>query len=98
MPLPILVDMPEKIGELDPDGKEWDKALKQGFAAATKLWKEKFLPEHFKPEAKGKYHHQPRDSAYLIRKIKLAAIGKVLEGGLVEQRERDLPPNGSMWA
>lgn len=83
--LQLHVQMPEKVAiETDPDGKDWRRALKKGFEAMARLWRDKFLNRHFKAEAKGKYHYQPRTRGYMIRKMKLAQVGKVRDGGLVD--------------
>jgi hypothetical protein len=83
--LPIKIEIPEKVAiELDPDNKDWRRALRAGYAAITQLWRDVFLCKHFLPDAKGKYRYQPRTRGYLKRKMAMAKIGKVRENGLVD--------------
>ena len=64
--------------------RDWNKYGRIAHELAGKHGQEVLLPRHFTPEAKGRYAHQQRTRKYLIRKIKLASIGKAQGGGVVD--------------
>jgi hypothetical protein len=64
--------------------REWNNIMKEANAAQGELWHDEMLPDHFTPDAKNRYHHQPRDPRYIKRKIRMSEHGIVKEHGLVD--------------
>ena len=64
--------------------RAWDGICRAANQEMGTLWHTQMLAPHFTPQAKGIYHHQPRSRGYLLRKQRMAAAGKALEGGLVD--------------
>ncbi len=64
--------------------RKFREFMREGLKAALKFWYDNFLPLHFKPASKERYHHQTRSSKYLTRKIRAARRGFVLFGGMVD--------------
>ena len=46
----------------------FEKATREGFKNAVKLWQRVFAPGHFEPSARAKYHYRPRTASYEKRK------------------------------
>jgi hypothetical protein len=81
MAIPMLV----KITMTNPDELSpaaWKRAIREGWKQVAVAWAKEMLPEHFKPQAKGKYGYQQRTRRYLQNKIKAAGMGRVQDGGL----------------
>lgn len=52
--------------------------------AVGERWRDRFLRLHFLPQARGRYSYQRRSQATLKKKLRLAAIGKVQDGGTTD--------------
>jgi hypothetical protein len=83
MVMPIYIEMEFTKPNLC-SMRAWNRLLKEAHQRQGRYWRDVLLPRHFKPDAKGKYHHQPRSAQYIRRKIKAAQIGKCLEGGMTD--------------
>jgi hypothetical protein len=81
VPIVIVVTEDQPLSMAD---RAYGKAIKAGLQAEGEYWRDKQLPQHFTPGAKGRYHHQARTTKYLIRKMAMARIGKVQDGGLID--------------
>lgn len=64
--------------------RAWRGITRAAYEEAGAHWHREILPRHFTPDAKGRYRHQERTRKYLIRKLRLASIGKVEGGGLID--------------
>lgn len=64
------------------------RRMPEGMTAAHQtvcdFWQDNFLPVHFSSAARGRYGHDPRSEKYLRRKRALAKIGKVEDGGVID--------------
>jgi hypothetical protein len=61
-----------------------DRAAKAAHELVAKYWHEKILPRHFTVEARTKYKHKPRSEEWKKRKKRLAKVGKVKRGGIID--------------
>ena len=80
MPLPIYIEF---------DHRDYPKVRLKQLKEMTReahrsmglLWAHEMLPQHFTERARLLYNYKPRTAKYLRRKIRLAAIGRVEDGG-----------------
>jgi hypothetical protein len=61
--------------------REHKHAVRHGMYAGAQLWAERLLMEHFLPGARSEFGYAERTVKYKRRKIRLAAIGAVEDGG-----------------
>lgn len=61
--------------------RELRRSIAAGHNAGGKLWAERLLMEHFLPGAASEFGYAQRSRKYNLRKIRLAAIGHVEDGG-----------------
>lgn len=64
--------------------RAWPKMKTEAHKKAGSYWHKHFFPRHFRYDAKRKYGHQTRRRGYLIRKQRMAAKGKALSPGTVD--------------
>lgn len=64
--------------------RAWPKMQRQANMDMGSYWYKHFLPRHFRYDAKEKYHHQKRTRGYMIRKQRMAAKGKAIAPGTVD--------------
>lgn len=57
---------------------------RDGYQALGEAWWRRYLPDHFAIYARMKYGFQRRTAKWLKRKLALAAIGRVQDGGRVD--------------
>lgn len=58
--------------------RRWNEIGREAHRAGAELWQDEFLARHFTPEAKTRYHHQPRRPKYIKAKARAAARGFAL--------------------
>lgn len=56
--------------------RAWPKMKTLAMQRAGDHWHARMFPKHFEYSAKTRYNHQPRKRGYLIRKQRLAALGR----------------------
>lgn len=61
--------------------REHRRAIVAGHYSGGQLWADRLLPEHFRPQARSEFGYFERDIKYRRRKIRLAALGIVEDGG-----------------
>lgn len=61
--------------------REHRRAIVAGHFAGGQLWADRLLPEHFQPSARAQFGYFERDIKYRRRKIRLAQLGLVEDGG-----------------
>jgi hypothetical protein len=54
----------------------WPKVMKESLQEAGGLWHRRYLPEHFRPGAAGKYGYAPRLARYVDRKSRDGPLPK----------------------
>jgi hypothetical protein len=62
----------------------WRVMQRNGMLAVGQWWFKEILPNHFTPQARHLYGHKPRSKKYRDQKEKLAARGKAIMGGKVD--------------
>lgn len=83
MPVPVVIKTThEQYPELAR--REIGEVTRASNRAMAETWVDHMLPTHFGPNARFIYNFAPRTKRYLIRKRKLAAQGKVLDGGTTD--------------
>jgi hypothetical protein len=83
MVMPIYIEQEFSKPELC-SMRAWNRVLRESHQRQGRYWRDTLLPLHFRPESKEKYGHQPRTAQYIRRKMRAAAVGKCLEGGVVD--------------
>jgi hypothetical protein len=64
--------------------REIGRCLAAGHQAMGEVWLDELLEEHFTPAAKTIFQHLPRTIKHVRRKVRMAQVGKVEDGGLVD--------------
>ena len=80
MTVPVKITIKEKR----PPGvsaRKWRVFTKESWAIVGNYWHEHMLEDHFRPDAKYRYHYQRRASKYIAKKLALAKRGDVEGGG-----------------
>lgn len=75
----IIEDRP-----LDVTVRAWPKMKTAANHKVGAYWRQYFFPKHFEYNAKNKYGHQQRSRGYLIKKQRMAAKGKAVAPGTVD--------------
>ena len=63
---------------------KWREICRKAWFLVGDYWFRNMLKNHFTPQAKYTYKHEPRSKKYLDQKRKLAARGKAILGGIVD--------------
>lgn len=79
MPAVIIKTSHDQYPELAR--RELGEASRASNRAMAELWVDSMLADHFRASAHYKYGYAQRSAKYLAKKQKMAARGKVLEGG-----------------
>lgn len=61
--------------------REHKRAIVAGHYAGGRLWAEQLLGEHFEPGARSEFNYFKRKEKYMRKKIRLARLGRVEDGG-----------------
>lgn len=61
--------------------REHKRAVVAGHFAGGRLWAEQLLLEHFQPGARSEFGYFKRKEKYMSKKIRLARLGRVEDGG-----------------
>jgi hypothetical protein len=77
IPIFITIEEPDLLGIMP-------KATQAANEAGAKMWRDRMLPRHFDPHAKGRYGYKQRTRKYLMAKLRAASRGLCREGGIVD--------------
>jgi hypothetical protein len=80
--MPVFLKV-EQIHTQHPDlmVREHKRAVVAGHYAGGRLWAEQLLPEHFEKGARSEFGYFKRKEKYMSKKIRLARLGRVEDGG-----------------